>query len=239
MEILGASSAVARNDLSVREKEGLPREVRVLAGTPPDLVWVHDDGPAGRIEFPVDPREGQKTGAFLDQRESRWRVAELARGSVLAARRAAETLAVDTSLPALGLLERAAQRSALANVRVLQKNVFAYLKDAGAEGRRFDVVIVDPPAFAKNRSEIPAALRGYREINRRAMSLLGEGVILVTCSCSYNLGAEDFEDVLREAAADARAEFRVLERRGQASDHPVLLCHPESAYLKCFVLERV
>lgn len=251
IEVLGATSAVARNDLSAREKEGLPREVRVLAGECPDLVWVHEDGPSGRIEFPVDPRGGQKTGAFLDQRENRWCVAELARGSVLdafsytglfslhAARRAAETLAVDTSLPALGLLEKAAARAAFTNVRALQKNVFELLKEACAEGRRFDVVILDPPAFAKSRAEIPAAIRGYREINRRAMSMVVEGGVLATCSCSYNLGPEGFEEVLRDAAADARAEFRVLQRRVQASDHPVLLRYPESGYLKCIILERV
>jgi len=249
-DLLGVKAVVARNDLSIREKEGLPREVRVLLGACDERVWVHEDGPAGRIEFSVDPRQGQKTGAFLDQRENRWRAAGLARGRFLdafcnaglfalhAARRSAEVVAVDTSEPALELCEAAAARNSIANVRTLRQNVFDYLKEACGRSERFDAVVLDPPAFAKSRAEVPAAVRGYREINRRAMELLSSGGILTTCSCSYNLSEEDFLGVLRDAAADARAEFRVIEKRGQASDHPVLLCHPESAYLKCVVMEK-
>jgi 23S rRNA (cytosine1962-C5)-methyltransferase len=113
------------------------------------------------------------------------------------------------------------------------------LKEAGASGEAFDTVVLDPPAFAKSRREVPAAIRGYREINRRAMTLLSPGGILITCSCSYNLSARDFLDVLRHAAADGRVDFRILEHRGPAPDHPVLLSYPESGYLKCFVLERM
>jgi 23S rRNA (cytosine1962-C5)-methyltransferase len=249
--LLGVESVIARNDLAVREKESLPREVRVLAGECPERLWVREDGPGGRIEFPVSPREGQKTGAYLDQRENRWRAAELARGRMLdafshaglfalhAARRCTEAVAVDTSEPALALCEEAATRNSISNVRCERKNVFDFLKEACGDGDRFDVVVLDPPAFAKSRGEVPAAVRGYREINRRAMELLAPGGILVTCSCSYNLSETDFIEVLRAAAADARADFRVIERRTQASDHPILLCHPESAYLKCSVLEKV
>jgi 23S rRNA (cytosine1962-C5)-methyltransferase len=248
--ILGVEAVVARNDLLIREKEGLPRERRVLRGACPERVWVREDGPLGRIEYPVDPLAGQKTGAYLDQRENRWAAAERARGRFLdafshgglfalhAARRATEAVAVDSSAAALELCEEAARRSGLANVRTVRANVFDYLKDASERGESFDVVVLDPPAFAKSRAEVPAAVRGYREINRKAMGLLGPGGTLVTCSCSYNLSEEGFLEVLREAAAGARADFRLLEKRGQAADHPVVLAHPESAYLKCFILEK-
>ena len=250
-EILGVEAVVARNDAAVREKEGLPREVRLLAGRCPDRVWVAEEGPTGRVEFPVDPRGGQKTGAFLDQRENRWRAAELARGRFLdafsytglfalhAARKVSECVAVDTSDPALDLCEEAVTRNGFDNIRCERRNVFEYLKEASNAGERFDTIVLDPPAFAKNRAEVSAAVRGYREINRRAMTLLQPGGVLITCSCSYNLSDADFLELLRRAAADARADGRILERRGQASDHPAMLCHPESAYLKCYVIEKV
>ncbi len=249
--VLGVKTVVARNDVAVRDREGLPREVRVLAGECPERLWVHEDGPGGRVEFPADPRTGQKTGAYLDQRENRWRAAELACGRFLdafshsglfslhAARRSSEVIAVDTSEPALALCEEAAARNKIANIRCVHQNVFDYLKEACAKGEKFDTIALDPPAFAKSRAEVPAAVRGYREINRRSMELLAPGGVLMTCSCSYNLNEADFIEVLRDAAADSRADFRVLERRGQASDHPVLLCHPESGYLKCVVLEEI
>jgi 23S rRNA (cytosine1962-C5)-methyltransferase len=248
--LLGAEAVVARNDVLIREKEGLPREVRILRGTCPDRVWVRDDGPNGRIEYPVEPLRGQKTGAYLDQRENRWAAAERARGRFLdafsheglfalhAARRASEAVAVDSSTAALELCEEAARRNGIANVRPVRANVFDYLKDASERGESFDQVVLDPPAFAKSRAEVPAAVRAYREINRRAMTLLSRGGILVTCSCSYNLSEEGFLEVLREAGAGARADLRLIERRTQASDHPVVLGHPESAYLKCFILEK-
>jgi 23S rRNA (cytosine1962-C5)-methyltransferase len=250
VEVAGAGSVVARNDLGVREAEGLPREVRILAGAPPERIWVLEEGPRGSIEYPVDPLRGQKTGAFLDQRENRWAAAILARGRMLdafssfglfalhAARGVDEALAVDTSGPSLESCSEAAARNGLGNIRTLEKNVFEYLKEACAGGERFQTIVLDPPAFAKSRKDVPAARRGYKEINRRAMSLLDPGGVLVTCSCSYNLSERDFLDVLREAAADARGDFRVLERRTQSGDHPTLLCHPESSYLKCAILEK-
>ena len=255
--LLGAKAVVARNDVSIREKEGLPREVKVLRGTCPETLWVFEDGPGGRVEFPVDCLAGQKTGAFLDQRENRWRAATYARGRMLdafshlglyslhAARcgldppRVSEIIAVDTSEGALRSLESAVARNGLSGIRSVRENVFDYLKGACSRGERFDTVVLDPPAFAKSQAELPAARRAYRETNRRAMALLGPGGVLVTCSCSYNLSEPDFLQVLRQAAADARADFRLEERRGQASDHPVLLCHPESAYLKCAILRKM
>jgi 23S rRNA (cytosine1962-C5)-methyltransferase len=259
--LIGVDAVVARNDLSVREKEGLPREVKVLAGSAPVHAgkggsgpswryWIHDDGPLGRVTLPVDPHQGQKTGLYLDQRENRWRAATLARGRFLdafshigifalhAARGAAEVVAVDSSDSALDQCEEAAAKNGLTNVRCVRQNVFDYLKEAAGRGERFDVIVLDPPAFAKSRQEVPAAVRGYREINRRAIGMLSPGGALVTCSCSYNLNEADFLDVLRDAAADARASLTILERRGQAQDHPVLLAHPEGAYLKCVVLQK-
>jgi 23S rRNA (cytosine1962-C5)-methyltransferase len=249
--VLGVTSVLARNDLAVREREGLPRAVEAIAGEVPERVWVREEGPHGVLEIPVSPREGQKTGMYLDQRENRWRTADLARGRMLdafahaglfglhSARRASEVLAVDSSEPALALAEEAARRAGIANLRTLQANVFDFLKEASREGRRFETVVLDPPAFAKSKAEVPAAARGYREINRRAMEMLSPGGILVTCSCSYNLGEPEFLELLRAAGADARARLRVVERRTQASDHPVLLAHPESSYLKCVILERL
>lgn len=248
--LLGVTTVVARNDMGVREKEGLPLETRVLSGAAPGKLWAQEQGPHGALEIPVDPLGGQKTGIYLDQRENRWRAAELSRGRVLdafchgglfglhAARAAREVVSVDSSAPALELCEEAARRNRIGNVRAVQKNVFDYLKEAEAAGESFDLVVLDPPAFAKQKAEVPSAVRGYREINRRAMTLLSPGGILVTCSCSHNLSEESFVEVLRAAAADARTDFRLIERRTQASDHPVLLCHPQSQYLKCFILER-
>lgn len=248
--LLGVTTVLARNDIAVREKEGLILETRLLCGPEPGRVWVFECGPTGRLEFPVDPHTGQKTGAYLDQRENRWRASELARGRVLdafshlglfglhSARRAHEVVTVDSSDNALALCAEAATRNRLENIRCVQRNVFEYLKESCLAGERFDLVVLDPPAFAKSKGDVPAAVRGYCEINRRAMELLNPGGALISCSCSYNLSEENFLDVLRDAASDAHSEFRVLERRTQASDHPVLLRHPQSGYLKCFVLEK-
>jgi 23S rRNA (cytosine1962-C5)-methyltransferase len=250
-EVLGVSSVVARNDLAVREKEALPRRTEVLLGSPPETLWVFEEGPNGRVQFPINPVAGQKTGAFLDQRENRWAAARRARGRFLdafsyhglfalhAARRVEEAVAVDTSAPALELCEQAARQNGFQNIRTVQKNVFDFLKDARRAGESFDVVVLDPPAFARSKADLPAAVRAYRDINRQSMRLLAAGGTLVTCSCSYNLSEPAFLDILRDAAAESRSDFRILEIRGPASDHPTLLCHPESRYLKCALLEKV
>lgn len=238
------ASVLLRNDPAVRALEGLPREVHQLRGTTPETVAV-DEG--GRI-FAVDPWRGQKTGAFLDQRENRIVAAALARGRVYdgfayhgsfaihAGARAGEVVAVDASAPALARGRANAARNDVRNVAFVEANVFDDLRERERRGERFAMIALDPPAFAKSRADAAAARRGYKELNLRALRLLEPGGILVTSSCSYNLSEASFEEVLRDAAADAGREVEVLERRGQARDHPVLLAFPESRYLKCFVL---
>jgi 23S rRNA (cytosine1962-C5)-methyltransferase len=228
----------------MRALEGLPREVRQVRGVTPEVVEVHEEG----LRFPVDLRGGQKTGAFLDQRENRAAAARLARGRVLdafcyqggfalhASRAADSVVGVDSSGPALEWARTSAGLNGLENVTFRQANVFGELKRLVRRGERFETVLLDPPALAKRRADLPAAERAYKEVNLRAMRLLSAGGILMTSSCSYNLSEVRFLDVLAAAARDARRTVRVLERRTQSLDHPVLLGFPESHYLKCLVL---
>lgn len=245
VERVETESVLARNDPAVRALEGLPREVRQLRGRTPDEIEVRE----GRIVQRIDCRRGQKTGAFLDQVENRIAAAEWSRGRVLdafcyqggfglaAALRGAEVEAVDSSAEAVARGAAAAAAAGLASsVRFSVANVFEDLRARERRGERFDQVILDPPAFAKSRGEAAEARRGYKEVNLRAMRLLGAGGILVTSSCSYNLREPDFLDVLAEAAADAGRALRVVEKRTQGRDHPIRLGFPESHYLKCFVL---
>jgi 23S rRNA (cytosine1962-C5)-methyltransferase len=246
-EVLAPQSILARNDLAVRALEGLPRQVEQVKGKTPERIPYHE----GELEFLADPHHGQKTGAFLDQVENHLLVGRIAFGRVLdaftygggfalaAAQSADEVVAVDSSGSALQLAQQNAKRNAVENVSFVNSNVFDFLKHADRQGEEFDTVILDPPAFAKNKRELDGAVRGYKEINLRAMKLLRPGGILVTCSCSYHLGEALLDEVLTRAAADTFRSFRVLERRRQAADHPVLLGFPESLYLKCQVLQRL
>ena len=241
---LPVESVLLRNDPSVRTLEGLPREVRQLRGTTPEAIPIDEEG----VTFVVDPWRGQKTGAFLDQRENRIAAGALSRGRVLdafayqagfglhAAARADEVVVLDASADALARARENAARNGRSNLSFVEGNAFDDLRERERRGERFDVVMLDPPAFAKSRGDLPAARRGYKELNIRGMRLLAPDGLLITSSCSYNLREPEFEEVLREAAADARREMVVLARRGQAADHPVLLGFPESRYLKCFVL---
>jgi len=243
-ERLQVESVLARNDSPMRALEGLPREVRQVRGRTPPAVEVREGG----LRYLVDPWNGQKTGAFLDQRENRVAAAAYCRGRVLdgfsyqggfalhAGRVAEEVIAVDSSAPALERGRAAAELSGLANLAFRQANLFEYLKRPDREGQRFDAVLLDPPAFAKSRRDLPAASRAYKEINLRAMRLLVPGGILVTSSCSYNLSEDGFLEILRAAAVDARKTACVLEKRTQSRDHPILLGFSESHYLKCLVL---
>ncbi|HUK52178.1 MAG TPA: class I SAM-dependent rRNA methyltransferase [Candidatus Binatia bacterium] len=232
-----------RNDAKSRQLEGLPQTVSTLSGEVPEEVAVRMNG----IEIPVNLRHGQKTGAFLDQREN-YRAAELyLKGEVLdcfcyqggfalhAARHAERVEAVDSSSDALGLARRTAERNGTGNLAFHERNVFDLLKEYDQAGRKFDAVILDPPAFAKSRGALDAARRGYKEINLRSLKLLRKGGILVTCSCSYHLPESLFGEILWEAAVDLKAEVRVIERRGASRDHPALLTVPETIYLKCFI----
>ncbi len=235
---------VARNDAAVRELEGLPRETKVIAGAIDGPVVVRE----GDVKFEVDLTVGQKTGLFLDQRANRLRLGELvprgarvldvfsyAGGFALnAARNAASVHAIDDSARAVGTITKNAALNGATNVTVEKANAFQKLRALEAEGAKFDVVVLDPPAFAKNRAEVDDGVRGYHEINLRAMRLLERGGLLVSASCSHHVDEATFEDVLRNAAADAEKDAIVLERRGQDVDHPVLLGLPESRYLKCF-----
>jgi 23S rRNA (cytosine1962-C5)-methyltransferase len=237
-------SVLARNDVSVRRLEGLPREVRQVRGQTPHAILVRE----GHVRYEVDPWKGQKTGAFLDQRENHQRVALYLQGRVLdgfsyqggfalhAAREADRVLAVDSSAAALDRGRAASALNGLTNVEFRQANLFEELRRLEREGERFEAVILDPPAFAKSRNDLKAAERAYKEINLRAMRLLGGESILVTSSCSYNLSGDRFQDILRAAAVDAGRTVRVIEKLTQSRDHPIRLGFPESHYLKCLVL---
>ena len=243
-ERVAIDSVLARNDPSVRTLEGLSREVRQLSGTTPDAVVVDEDG----VRYAVDPWRGQKTGAFLDQRENRVACRAVSRGRVLdafsyhasfalhAAAGADEVVVVDASADALTRGRANAERNAASNLTFVEANVFEDLRERERRGERFDLVMLDPPAFAKSRADTPAARRGYKEINLRAFRLLAPGGVVVTSSCSFNLDELSFEELLREAAADAGRDLIVVARRGQSADHPTRLAFPEGRYLKCFVL---
>jgi 23S rRNA (cytosine1962-C5)-methyltransferase len=229
----------------VRSLEGLPLEVATVWGELPPLVEVRE----GHVRFLVDVTGGQKTGLFLDQRENRLAAAAYARGEALdcfsyqgnfalhLAGRCRKVTLVESSAAALDRAQENARLNGLDNLEPVKENVFNFLKQAVSQGRRFDIIVLDPPAFAKSRRERESAAKGYHEINRRAFQLLNPGGVLITCSCSYNLSEPEFLEIIRQAAADARSQARLIERRGAAKDHPALLSLPESMYLKCFILE--
>ena len=239
------ASILARNDPSVRTLEGLPREVHALRGTPPERIEVRE----GPIRYSVDPWHGQKTGAFLDQRENRAAAAGWCRGRVLdvfcyqglfalhAARAGAEVEGIDASEGALAAARAHADANGL-TVAFTAGNAFDLLRARQEAGEAYDAVILDPPAFAKSRADLPAALRGYKEINLRALRLLRPGGVLLTSSCSYHLSEPDLLAVVGAAAADAGCGLRVVDRRMQSRDHPVRAGFPESHYLKCLILTR-
>lgn len=243
-EVYQPHAILARNDQKPRELEGLIQEKVALYGeVPPELI-VKENG----IRLIVDPWNGQKTGAFLDQRENRVAIRPFAKGKVLdafcyqgwfalhCAPTAEKVIALDGSAPAVEMVRRNATLNGFENIEAVQENVFDYLYAADKRGDRFDTILLDPPAFAKSKDSIEAGVKGYKEINLRAMRLLPEGDILVTSSCSYHLSEERFLTVVEEAARDGGRQIQVLEKRTQGKDHPLLLTHPESYYLKCFIL---
>lgn len=244
-ELEAPKGMVERNDAAVRKREELPLQSGVLAGAVPERVAVRMNG----LEFLVDLTGGQKTGLFLDQRENYLAAARYARGQALdgftstggfalhLAARCQAIEAVDSSAAALALAEENRKANGIENVTFREANVFDVLSGYAAAGRRFSTVVLDPPAFARSREALEAATRGYKEINYRALRLLEPGGVLVTCSCSQHLREAEFLEIVASAAVDSGRRLRVLERRTQARDHPILLTVPETHYLKCLILE--
>jgi 23S rRNA (cytosine1962-C5)-methyltransferase len=247
-EVYRPSAIVERSDAKVRLLEGLEQRRGVLRGSAPaGAVEIREGG----VRFSVDLLAGQKTGAFLDQRENHVAAKAYARGRgldcfsyvggfALQLASGCETVtAVETSESACAQLAANAALNGFTNVATVAGNAFDFLKAKTETAERFDVIVLDPPAFAKSKSAVPAARRGYKEINLRALQLLNPGGVLLTSSCSYHVGEEEFEELLREAAKDAQRSVQVVERRGAARDHPVLLSLSETRYLKCFVLRAL
>jgi len=239
---LQPTSVIERVDPRVRELEALPpRATGPLQGQKTATTFTMND-----VQFRYDAQEGQKTGAFLDQRENYAATAEYARGDALdvfcyqggfalhLAPHCSHVTGVDSSRPAL---EVADQNAALNSREIewIEANAFDLLKDYSSSDRRYDTIVLDPPAFAKSKRDLDAALRGYKELNLRALKMLRTGGTLITCSCSYHVSQSNFLEVLADAALDAHRTVRLIEVRGQAKDHPVLLNIPETAYLKCVI----
>jgi 23S rRNA (cytosine1962-C5)-methyltransferase len=245
VELFFPHAIVERNDVKVRQLEGLSLQKGVLHGSPvPELV-VSLNG----LRFQIDLLGGQKTGAFLDQRENYEISSQYGFGRALdcfcytggfamhLARNCEKVVAIDSSPEALADAKRNAELNRMTNIDFIQSNVFDLLREYVNRDEKFSTIVLDPPAFAKSRGAVEGAVRGYKEINLRAMRLLEPGGILITCSCSYHMNEELFLGVLASAAADAHRKVRILEKRMQARDHPVLLSMPETYYLKCIVLQ--
>jgi len=238
---------LARNDPKVRRLEGLDEQVEVIYGEVADQIEVRD----GALRLQVDVRRGQKTGLFLDQRENHAAAASYARGRALdaftyhggfalrLASRASSVLALDSSAPAIAATQANAHLNGLTNIETREVNVFDELRELETSSERFDTIVLDPPAFAKNKASVERAMAGYKEINLRALRILAPGGHLVTCSCSYNVNEEMFLAILEQAATDAHATVALVEKRMQSRDHPVLIGVPETHYLKCFVLRKL
>jgi 23S rRNA (cytosine1962-C5)-methyltransferase len=239
------SAIVARNDAAVRSLEELPRETKFVAGSLEGPVMIRMNG----FQLEADLLHGQKTGVFLDQRENYLAAARYAKGKALdcftstggfalhLARTCEQVEAIDSSAHALATAARNAEANGISNVTFREADVFDVLSSYASARRSFDTIILDPPAFAKSRKQIDGAMRGYKDINLRALRLLEPGGTLVTCSCSHHMSEAMLLQILAEASLDAGRTLRVLERRTQAQDHPILLTVPETLYLKCLILQ--
>jgi 23S rRNA (cytosine1962-C5)-methyltransferase len=247
VELTGAKGVLARNDPKVRLLEGLDQKVAVMHGAVPDAITVRE----ADVIYTVDPWRGQKTGLFLDQRENREAAARYGHGRMLdcfsynggfalaLAGRCEAVEALDVSADAVARIAANVTANGLTNVAAREANVFDELRHLERDGARYDTIVLDPPAFAKNKASIPNALAGYKEINLRALRLLNPGGYLVTCSCSYNVDETMFAATVFEASADAHIPATIVEKRMQGRDHPVLLGVPETYYLKCFILRKL
>jgi 23S rRNA (cytosine1962-C5)-methyltransferase len=243
-EAFSPRSILERNDVAVRELEGLPEQKGTLAGESISEVEVEENG----LRFFFDLMGGQKTGGFLDQRENRLAARQYAGGRALdcfcyaggfalnLARQCDSVLGIDSSLEALNLARRNQQLNGLTNAQWKEANCFDFLKAADQEKQRYDTIVLDPPAFARQKSNLEAAWRAYKELNLRALKILNPGGFLLTCSCSHHVSEADLLEVLAGAALDAHRTVTVVERRTQARDHPILLTVPETHYLKCLIL---
>jgi 23S rRNA (cytosine1962-C5)-methyltransferase len=243
-DLFAPKGIIERNDPRVRLLEGLEQKVSVLAGTVPEKIIARENG----IRFRYDLFHGQKTGSFLDQRDNHRVARQFASGEVLdcfcfgggfsltVASAATHVEGVDMSAAAMATARENQALNGLPQVEFREANVFDLLKKYDEIDRQFDMVLLDPPAFAKNRDSLPAAIRGYKEINLRAIKILKAGGYLVTCSCSHHLPEASFLQLIAEAATDAKRTISIVERRTQAMDHPILLTMPETHYLKCMIL---
>ncbi len=246
-ETAAPAGILARNDPKVRALEGLEQNVVVLHGAVPESVVVHE----GPVEYDVDVRRGQKTGLFLDQRENKEAAAGYARGRLLdcfsyhggfALRLAGQcphVEALDVSEDAVAKIRANALRNNVPHLEAREANVFDELRRLERAGERYDTIVLDPPAFAKNKASLSNARAGYKDINLRAMRLLSPGGYLITCSCSYHVSEAMFSEMLHEASVDSQTSMSLVEKRMQGRDHPVLFGVPETQYLKCFILRRV
>jgi 23S rRNA (cytosine1962-C5)-methyltransferase len=246
-EEFSPTAIIERNDAKVRGRENLPMQAGVLFGEIPDETIIEQDG----VKFYISPLGGQKTGSFLDQRENHFAVRNYAFGKGLdcftfnggfalnLAQVCDEVLAIDISEDAINLAKRNAELNNISNIKFRTANVFDALRDLEKSGEKFDTIVLDPPAFVKSRSALRSAVRGYKEINLRALKLLNKGGILVTCSCSFHFSEEIFLQTLEETLRDSRRRVQLVEKRMQSADHPILLGMPETYYLKCFILRVV
>jgi 23S rRNA (cytosine1962-C5)-methyltransferase len=247
VELFSPLGILERNDPKVRLLEGLPQSVSVVHGDVPAEILAKENG----ITFIYDLAKGQKTGSFLDQRENHWAARRYASGEVLdcfsyqggfaltVAEECEHVEAIDMGTAALEAARRNQELNAISNVTFREGNAFDVLKEYDEVGRSFQMVILDPPAFAKSRDSLEAATRGYKEINLRALKILAPGGYLVTCSCSHHLSEAQFLQLIAEAANDAKRTVVVAERRTQAEDHPILLTMPETHYLKALILRVI
>lgn len=243
--ITGCAGILARNDASVRTREGLEREVVTLYGEIPEEIEVLEHG----VRYIAAPHTGQKTGAFLDQRDARRRVGQVARGRCLdvfsyhgsfalhMARLGTSVIAVDASGAALERAQSNAGLNGLSNITTVEADAFEFLREQERTGAQFETVVLDPPAFAKNRGSIAGAIRGYKEINLRGMKIIAPGGLLYTASCSYHLSRADFLEMLKDAASQSGRRVVIRELTAQALDHPEVITIPETGYLKGALLE--
>jgi 23S rRNA (cytosine1962-C5)-methyltransferase len=242
-KLTSARAVVARDDGSSRDFEALPRRAELLLGDSPKA-----DYSEGAVQLSVDLLADHKTGGYLDQVENHLRAGELARGEALdafcyhggfalqLARQAAHVVAIDQDAGAVGRTRENAARNGLSNLEARAQNAVEALRAFDKEGRKFDTIVLDPPAFAKRKEGVEGALRAYREINYRAVRLLAPGGLLVTCSCSGRVTPELFAEVVAWASQEAKRPLQLLEKRGAGRDHPPLVGVPETEYLKCWFL---